>query len=161
MCELWLFLGGSIFPLTSLFSAVRVYYFCFHMDRDDHNRLKAEGTGKAKSARWCPVLFVALVCVLCCEGQDLFPLFTYCWIHNSWFSEWMPYRCKIPEEWNFLLFFAMSSKRRWNGISKEAVRDPTKRAQSWRGGCPVGRAGLATYWNGAQFPSLMVTTSLG
>lgn len=29
MCELWLFLGGSIFPLTSLFSTVRVYYFVF------------------------------------------------------------------------------------------------------------------------------------
>lgn len=82
MCELVISRWWDFFLCTSLFSTVRAY-ICFHMERDDYNRLKTEESGSAKSSEWCPVLFLALVCVFCCEGQDLLPLFMYCWIHGK------------------------------------------------------------------------------
>ena len=111
----------------------------------DYLRLESEITERAETSD--PVLFLALVSVLCCQAQQLFPLFRYYMVPNSCFSKLVPYRCEIPKEWKFS---ALSSgwKVKWD---QQDVGAP-QRAQGMGVDCLVWKAGLATYLWGRGAP---------
>lgn len=67
----------------------------FSWGKQDYFRLETEVTGRAKSAD--PVLFLAFVRVLCCEGQHLLPSVRYHLVPNACFSRLMPCWCEIPK----------------------------------------------------------------